>query len=137
MYVRSSTFQNAMAATHCSVFVFKRVHCLPYPASSLDCVVGMVDEWLSLDERPIFQSISKKIALQLVEGLERKIFETKTAKCSLVCDDPECYPASSSLGVAGMVAEWLWAHLSICLSHHLISAQLGARARSVGLSRGG
>ena len=43
----------------------------------MDSVAGMVDEWLWLDERAIFQVASKNIALQLGEGLERKLWEAE------------------------------------------------------------
>ena len=41
----------------------------------MDRVAGMVDEWLWLDERAIFQSASTNIALHLEEGLERKLWD--------------------------------------------------------------
>ena len=105
------TVRNVMAATHCSVFVFKRVYCLP----SLG-VAGMVDVWLWLDEQAIFQSASKNVALQLEEELERNVWDSlEDDKWALVSDESEQYhyetrenasPASSTVGVAGMVAEW-------------------------------
>ena len=63
-----------MAATRCAVFVFNSVYCIPLLDSSMDRVDGMVAEWFSLDERLIFQSVSKNISLQLNE--ERKVWDS-------------------------------------------------------------
>ena len=63
-----------MAATRCAVFVFNSVHCIPLLDSSMDRVDGTVAEWFSLDERLIFQSVSKNISLQLNE--ERKVWDS-------------------------------------------------------------
>ena len=40
----------------------------------MDDVAGLV-KWLWLDERATFQSASKNIALDLEEGLERKLLD--------------------------------------------------------------
>ena len=78
---------------------------------------GIVDEWLWMDERVIFQSASKNITLQLEEGLERKVWDSlENDNGALLSDESEQYhyetrgnasPAASMVGVAGMVAEWL------------------------------
>ena len=44
----------------------------------MESVAGMVDEWLWVDERAIFQAASKNIALHLEEGLDRPLWETMT-----------------------------------------------------------
>ena len=52
------------------MLMFGRVCCMPSPASSMDGVANFVAECLALDERLIFQSVSKNISLQLEEELE-------------------------------------------------------------------
>ena len=100
-----------MATTHCSVFVSKRVYCLASPASSMDRVASMADEWLWLDERAIFQSASKNIALHLEEGLEVKLWDPLEDDNWALGLGKELRDtkkrASSTDSVAGMVAQWL------------------------------
>ena len=85
-------------------------------ASSMDSVANLVAECLALDERLIFQSVSKNISLQLEEELEHEswILSRMTIRTFRGNEWEEyCYetqnasPTSSIDGVAGMVAEWL------------------------------
>ena len=86
-FVRTETVRGVMAATRCAVFVFKRVYYIPLPASGMDRVAGMVADWFSLHERLIFQSVSKKISLQLEEKLERDAWNSLEADSwSLLCE---------------------------------------------------
>ena len=39
--LRNETVRDVMAATRCAGFVFRRVCCIPVPASSMDRVAGM------------------------------------------------------------------------------------------------
>ena len=76
--MRTETVLDVMAATRCAGFVFKRVDCIPLPASGMDRVAGMA-EWFSLRERFIFQSVSKNISLQLEGRLEREVWDSLEA----------------------------------------------------------
>ena len=74
----------------------------------MEDVVGMVDERLWLDEQAIIQSAPRNTSRHLEEGLERKLWgPLEHDNWALVIDDSECYPASSMVGVARVVAEWL------------------------------
>ena len=73
----------------------------------MESVAGMVDAWLWLDELAIFEAASKNTALHVEEGVDRLLWKDENDNWAMVSDDSEYFQASSLLGVAGMVAEWL------------------------------
>ena len=67
----------------------------------MESVAGMVDEWLWVDERAIFQSRFKEHCTSSGRRARSSPLGNDDDNWALVSDD------SSLLGVAGMVAEWL------------------------------
>ena len=77
--MRNEIVRYVMAAIRCAVVMFKRVYCIPIPASSMDRVGGMVAEWFSMYKRLIFRSVSNNVSLQLEEEVEREVWDSLEA----------------------------------------------------------
>ena len=58
-----------------------------YPASSTVGVARMVAEWLSLDDRLIFQSVSQIISFQLEMELGRRVWDSREAQAPFLKAD--------------------------------------------------
>ena len=56
----------------------------------MDNLDSLVDEWLWLDERAIFQAVSKNIALHMEEGLDRPLWEDDDDNWALFSDSSDC-----------------------------------------------
>ena len=113
--MRNETVRDVMAATRCSVLMFRRVYCMPSLASSMDGVANIVAECPAVGERLIFQFVSKTFHFSSKKSLSTKVgILSRMTNLALRDDEWEeyCYethnasPTSSIDGVVGMVAAW-------------------------------